>query len=131
MLEKEVNYDIGHYASVPDFIYGITVSSQVDEITGLSSTVVMDPKQRGAGGKDLRPVIKLVNAKGKEVCFANTDIPAVYALPAGALVNLEDGVQVSVGDVIAISPVVCRVSQTCSRPANRRIRRSSPSTRVP
>ncbi len=87
-----------------DFIDGITVSSQVDEITGLSSTVVMDPKQRGAGGKDLRPVIKLVSTKGKEVCFANTDIPAVYALPAGALVSLGDGAQVSVGDVIARIP---------------------------
>src|SRR5262245_35000883 len=87
-----------------DFIDGITVQSQVDEITGLSSTVVMDPKQRGAGGKDLRPVIKLVNAKGKEVSFANTDIPAVYALPAGALVSLADGAQVSVGDVIARIP---------------------------
>jgi DNA-directed RNA polymerase subunit beta' len=87
-----------------DFIDGITVQSQVDEITGLSSTVVMDPKQRGAGGKDLRPVIKLVNSKGKEVSFANTDIPAVYALPAGALVSLADGAPVSVGDVIARIP---------------------------
>ena len=87
-----------------DFIDGITVQSQLDEITGLSSTVVMDPKQRGAGGKDLRPVIKLLNSKGKEVCFANTDIPAVYALPPGALVSLEDGAQVSVGDVIARIP---------------------------
>jgi DNA-directed RNA polymerase subunit beta' len=96
--------EVAGFIRFQDFIDGITVSSQVDEITGLSSTVVMDPKQRGAGGKDLRPVIKLVNAKGKEVCFANTDIPAVYALPAGALVNLEDGVQVSVGDVIARIP---------------------------
>ncbi len=96
--------EVAGFLRFQDFIDGITVSSQVDEITGLSSTVVMDPKQRGAGGKDLRPVIKLVNSKGKEVCFANTDIPAVYALPAGALVNLEDGVQVSVGDVIARIP---------------------------
>jgi DNA-directed RNA polymerase subunit beta' len=96
--------EVAGFIRFQDFIDGITVSSQVDEITGLSSTVVMDPKQRGAGGKDLRPVIKLVNAKGKEVCFANTDIPAVYALPAGALVNLEDGAQVSVGDVIARIP---------------------------
>jgi DNA-directed RNA polymerase subunit beta' len=87
-----------------DFIDGITVQSQVDEITGLTSTVVLNPKERGAGGKDLRPVIKLLNAKGKEVCFANTDIPASYALPAGALVNLSDGAQVSVGDVIARIP---------------------------
>ena len=80
------------------------MQSQVDEITGLSSIVVLNPKERGAGGKDLRPVIKLLNAKGKEVCFANTDIPASYALPPGALVNLSDGAQVSVGDVIARIP---------------------------
>jgi DNA-directed RNA polymerase subunit beta' len=87
-----------------DFIDGMTVSSQVDEVTGLSSTVVMDPKQRSSGGKDLRPVVRLVNAKGKEVCFANTEIPAVYSLPAGAIVSLEDGTKVSVGDVIARIP---------------------------
>jgi DNA-directed RNA polymerase subunit beta' len=87
-----------------DFVDGITVATQVDDVTGLSSTVVLDPKQRGSGGKDLRPVVRLTNAKGKEVTFANTDIPAVYALPAGAIVSLEDGSKVSVGDVIARIP---------------------------
>jgi DNA-directed RNA polymerase subunit beta' len=87
-----------------DFVDGITVTSQVDDVTGLTSTVVLDPKQRGSGGKDLRPVVRLINAKGKEVTFANTDIPAVYALPAGAIVSLEDGSKVSVGDVIARIP---------------------------
>jgi DNA-directed RNA polymerase subunit beta' len=87
-----------------DFVDGITVTTQMDEVTGLSSTVVLDPKQRGSGGKDLRPVVRLINAKGKEVTFANTDIPAVYALPAGAIVSLEDGAKVSVGDVIARIP---------------------------
>ncbi|MEE4184409.1 MAG: DNA-directed RNA polymerase subunit beta', partial [Gammaproteobacteria bacterium] len=87
-----------------DFIDGVTVTEQEDDITGLSSIVVIDPKQRGAAGKDLRPTAKLVDAKGKEICFANTDIPAVYALPAGALVNMTDGAEVSVGDVIARIP---------------------------
>jgi DNA-directed RNA polymerase subunit beta' len=87
-----------------DFVDGITVTTQVDDVTGLSSTVVLDPKQRGSGGKDLRPVVRLINAKGKEVTFANTDIPAVYALPAGAIVSLEDGAKVSVGDIIARIP---------------------------
>jgi DNA-directed RNA polymerase subunit beta' len=87
-----------------DFVDGITVTTQVDDVTGLTSTVVLDPKQRGSGGKDLRPVVRLTNAKGKEVTFHNTDIPAVYALPAGAIVSLEDGSKVSVGDVIARIP---------------------------
>ncbi|MDB6105679.1 MAG: DNA-directed polymerase subunit beta, partial [Gammaproteobacteria bacterium] len=85
-----------------DFVDGMTVTTQVDEVTGLSSTVVLDTKQRG--GKDLRATMKLVNAKGKEVTFANTEIPAVYTLPPGALVSLEDGARVSVGDVIARIP---------------------------
>jgi DNA-directed RNA polymerase subunit beta' len=96
--------EVAGFIKFQDFIDGLTVQSQVDEVTGLSSTVVMDPKQRSTGGKDLRPVVRLVNAKGKEVTFANTDIPAVYALPSGAIVSLEDGAKVSVGDVIARIP---------------------------
>jgi DNA-directed RNA polymerase subunit beta' len=96
--------EVAGFVKFQDFVDGLTVTTQTDEITGLSSTVVLDPKQRGSGGKDLRPVVKLVNAKGKEVTFANTDIPAIYALPAGALISLEDGAKVSVGDVIARIP---------------------------
>jgi DNA-directed RNA polymerase subunit beta' len=94
--------EVAGFVKFNDFIDGMTVTSQVDEVTGLSSTVVLDTKQRG--GKDVRATIKLINAKGKEVTFANTEIPAVYTLPAGALVSLEDGARVSVGDVIARIP---------------------------
>jgi DNA-directed RNA polymerase subunit beta' len=94
--------EVAGFLKFQDFIDGLTVTTQVDEVTGLSSTVVLDTKQRG--GKDLRPTIKLINAKGKEVTFANTEIPAVYTLPPGALVSLEDGAKVSVGDVIARIP---------------------------
>ncbi len=94
--------EVAGFLKFQDFVDGMTVTSQVDEVTGLSSTVVLDTKQRG--GKDLRATMKLVNAKGKEVTFANTEIPAVYTLPPGALVSLEDGARVSVGDVIARIP---------------------------
>ncbi len=96
--------EVAGFIKFSDFVDGITVTSQVDDVTGLTSTVVLDPKQRGSGGKDLRPVVRLLNTKGKEVTFANTDIPAIYALPAGAIVSLEDGAKVSVGDVIARIP---------------------------
>ncbi len=96
--------EVAGFIKFQDFVDGITVTTQVDEITGLSSVVVSDPKQRGSGGKDMRPVVKLVNSKGKEVTFANTDIPAVYALPPGAIVSLEDGAKVTGGDVIARIP---------------------------
>jgi len=87
-----------------DFIDGVTVAEQMDEMTGLSSIMVLDLKQRGGSGKDLRPIAKLLDSKGKEVSFANTDIPAVYALPAGAIVIMSDGAKVAVGDVIARIP---------------------------
>jgi DNA-directed RNA polymerase subunit beta' len=94
--------EVAGFLKFQDFVDGLTITTQVDEVTGLSSTVVLDLKQRG--GKDLRPTMKLVNAKGKEVTFANTEIPAVYTLPPGAFVNLTDGAKVSVGDVIARIP---------------------------
>jgi DNA-directed RNA polymerase subunit beta' len=96
--------EVAGFIKFQDFVDGITVNAQVDEITGLSSIVVSDPKQRGSAGKDMRPVVRLVNSKGKEVTFANTDIPAVYALPPGAIVSLEDGAKVTGGDVIARIP---------------------------
>ena len=87
-----------------DFIDGVTVAEQVDEFTGLTSIVVLDPKSRGGAGKDLRPVAKLVDEDGKDICFANTEIPAVYALPVDAIISMADGAKVSIGDVIARIP---------------------------
>ena len=87
-----------------DFMDGVTVQSETDEVTGLSSMVITDPKQRGTAGKDLRPMARLVDDKGSAVFFLNTEIPAAYNLPGGAVVNLEDGARVAVGDVIARIP---------------------------
>jgi DNA-directed RNA polymerase subunit beta' len=87
-----------------DITDGVTVSSEVDEVTGLSSLVVMDPKQRSSAAKDLRPMVKLVDAEGNDLKIAGTDIPAHYILPSGAIVALTDGAEVGVGDVIARIP---------------------------
>jgi DNA-directed RNA polymerase subunit beta' len=95
--------EVAGFIKFTDFVDGLTVTTQVDDVTGLSSTVILDSKSQ-RGGKELKPTIKLLNAKGKEVPFANTEIPAVYSLPAGALVSLTDGAKVSVGDVIARIP---------------------------
>ena len=87
-----------------DFIDGVTVQSQVDEQTGLSSLVVIDPKQRPASGKDIRPMVKLVGDDGNDLNIAGTDIPAHYFLPAAAIVGVSDGASVGVGDVLARIP---------------------------
>jgi len=87
-----------------DFVDGITVQHHTDETTGLSSLVVTDPKQRGSAGKDLRPMVKLVDDEGNDLFLAGTEIPAVYYLPSGAIVTFDDGDQVGVGDVVARIP---------------------------
>ncbi len=87
-----------------DFIDGVTVQSHTDEVTGLSSLVIMDPKQRPSSGKDLRPLIKLVDDKGEDLCLVGTDLPAAYALPSDAVINVKDGDTIGVGDVLARIP---------------------------
>ncbi|MDN5924110.1 MAG: DNA-directed RNA polymerase subunit beta', partial [Xanthomonadales bacterium] len=87
-----------------DFLDGVTVQSQTDELTGLESAVVTDPKRRGTAAKDLRPTVHLEDKKGKELKLPGTDIPAQYFLPAGAIVSIQNGAQVGVGDVVARIP---------------------------
>jgi DNA-directed RNA polymerase subunit beta' len=87
-----------------EFIDGVTVNEQVDDITGLTSLVITDPKQRGSAGKDLRPMISLGDAKGKDLFLAGTEIPAHYYLQAGSIVQMQDGQDVQVGDVLARIP---------------------------
>jgi DNA-directed RNA polymerase subunit beta' len=106
-----------------DFVEGVTVNREVDEVTGLTSLVVTDPKSRGNGEhrrevrdangkkteeriayKDLRPMIKLVDEQGNDLNLAGTDIAAHYFLPAGAIVSVDDRAEVDVGDVIARIP---------------------------
>jgi DNA-directed RNA polymerase subunit beta' len=87
-----------------EFIEGVTVHRQMDEVTGLTSMVITDPKQRGGAAKDLRPLVRLVDDEGKDLTLAGTEMPAHYYLPPGAIVSVEDGTRLSVGDVIARIP---------------------------
>ena len=87
-----------------DFADGVTVESYTDEVTGLSSTIVSDPKSRPAAGKDLRPAMSLLDEKDEQLKFTGTEIPAHYILPPGAIISLQDGNSVDVGDVIARIP---------------------------
>jgi len=87
-----------------DFIDGVTVQAQTDELTGLESAVVIDPKRRGSAAKDLRPMVRIEDKKGKELKLPGTDIPAQYLLSAGAIVSLQNGAEVGVGDVVARIP---------------------------
>ncbi|MDR9390273.1 MAG: DNA-directed RNA polymerase subunit beta' [Wenzhouxiangella sp.] len=96
--------EVAGFASFQDFISGVTVTEHTDEITGLSSVVVTDPKKRGSEGKDLRPIIRLVDKKGKPLNIPGTEQPAQYFLPTGAVINVTDTQEVRVGDIIARIP---------------------------
>jgi len=96
--------EVAGFAKFSDFIEGVSVQETTDDVTGLTSLVVTDPKSRGSAGKDLRPMVKLVDDKGEPLKLAGTDLDAQYFLPADAIVGLEDGATVSVGDVIARIP---------------------------
>ncbi|WP_313348942.1 DNA-directed RNA polymerase subunit beta' [Stenotrophomonas sp.] len=87
-----------------DFIDGVTVIEKTDELTGLASREITDPKRRGSQAKELRPIVRIVDAKGNDLTIPNTDLPAQYLLPPRSIVNLQDGAAVGVGDVVAKIP---------------------------
>ena len=87
-----------------DFLDGATINTQIDEMTGLSSTVVTDPASRGAGAKDLNPMLRLLDENGDSMFFDNTRIPVQYPMASGAIIGLSNGDMVQVGDVIARLP---------------------------
>lgn len=96
--------EVNGRAKFIDFVDGVTVSRQTDEMTGLTSIVVMSSQQRSSAGKELKPMVKLVDAKGKDVIIPGSNQPAHYFLPNGTIVNIEDKAQIGVGDMVARIP---------------------------
>ncbi len=84
---------------------GLTVAKQIDEVTGLSTLVVIDPKRRGsAATKNVRPQVKLLDGSGEEVKIAGTEHAVTITLPVGALITVRDGQDLGVGEVLARIP---------------------------
>ena len=84
---------------------GVTVAKQIDDVTGLSTLVVIDPKRRGSAAvKGVRPSVKLINEAGEEVRIAGTDHAVNISFPVGAVIAVRDGQQVAVGEVLARIP---------------------------
>ncbi|NDF04663.1 MAG: DNA-directed RNA polymerase subunit beta', partial [Betaproteobacteria bacterium] len=83
---------------------GVTVAKQIDEVTGLSTLVVIDAKRRSASTKGVRPQVRLLDAKGEEVKIAGTDHSVNISFPVGALITVRDGQEVGVGEVLARIP---------------------------
>ena len=83
---------------------GLTVAKQSDDVTGLSTLVVIDPKRRGAT-KVIRPLVKLIDASGAEVKIPGTDHSVSIGFPIGSLIQVRDGQEVQPGEVLARIPI--------------------------
>ena len=83
---------------------GSTIRRVTDELTGLTSISVIDPKDRPTAGKDIRPAVRLVDDSGNDLMLPGTDVPAHYFLEPNAILGLEDGDHILIGDVIARIP---------------------------
>ncbi len=84
---------------------GVTVAKQIDEVTGLSTLVVIDPKRRGvAQSKGLRPLVKFLDDDGNEIKIVGSNQSVGITFQIGCIITVRDGQQVSVGEVLARIP---------------------------
>ncbi|NJS36857.1 MAG: DNA-directed RNA polymerase subunit beta', partial [Brachymonas sp.] len=103
-LTRPVITEFAGQAKFENVEEGLTVAKQVDEVTGLSTLVVIDPKRRGSA-KVVRPQVKLIDAAGKEVKIPGTDHSVTIGFQVGALIQVRDGQDVGPGEVLARIPV--------------------------
>jgi len=84
---------------------GATVARQIDEVTGLSTLVVVDPKRRaGMQARGVRPQVKLLDHAGNEIKMAGSDQPVNITFQIGCIITVRDGQEVGVGEVLARIP---------------------------
>ncbi|MDR0770174.1 MAG: DNA-directed RNA polymerase subunit beta' [Burkholderiales bacterium] len=84
---------------------GVTVAKQVDDVTGLSTLVVIDPKRRvGSTAKGVRPQVKLLDERGEEILLAGSDQPVNITFQLSSIITVKDDQVVNVGDVLARIP---------------------------
>ena len=85
-----------------DLLDGVTLVERVDEVTGLTSRVVVDYKQ-ASKSVDLRPRLQLKDEKGEVLKLPN-GAEARYFLNPDSILSVENGASVAAGDVLARIP---------------------------
>lgn len=93
----------GHIKFI-DMIEGQSIIKQRDELTGLSSIVILDTSERTNIGKELRPTVKITQKNGEDILIPGSGVPAQYFLPGKAIIQLSDTSTVHPGDIIARIP---------------------------
>lgn len=97
--------EVNGYVKFSDMIDGQSVTRQTDELTGLTSIVILDTSERTVLGKDLRPALKIVDHYGNNVLIPGTDIPAQYFLPGNTIVQVSDNTKITSGETLARIPL--------------------------
>ncbi|WWP00921.1 MAG: DNA-directed RNA polymerase subunit beta' [Candidatus Dasytiphilus stammeri] len=97
--------EVSGFIRFTDMIEGQTIIRQTDDLTGLTSIVLLDTAERTYGGKELRPALKIMDNNGHEILVTGTNTPVQYFLPGRAIVQLEDNIWVNAGDTIARVPL--------------------------
>lgn len=100
--------DCGGFVKFTDFLEGETITTTTDELTGMSSVRVLDPKDRSPTGRNMQPALELVNKDGDPIEFEGTNKAVHYHLPAHASIVSTDGAEAKQGDVLARVPVEMR-----------------------
>jgi DNA-directed RNA polymerase subunit beta' len=99
---------VTEYAGIVKFEHveeGATVAKQIDDVTGLSTLVVIDPKRGSKSqAKGLRPQVKLIDESGQEVKIHGTDHSVAITFQVSSLITVKDGQTVAVGDILARIP---------------------------
>ena len=109
-LSRPVIAEVAGKAKFVDIEDGITAKVKQDNLTGISNIEIIDVTDRPKGdAQDKRPSIHIVDGRGKEKTLPDSEAPAFYTLPGNAFVQLNDGQDVEVGEVIA------RISQESAK----------------
>jgi DNA-directed RNA polymerase subunit beta' len=82
-----------------DMVEGVTMTEQLDEVTGLTRKVVIEPRD-----PELRPRISLKDSSGRTAKIEGTKAQARYMLPVGANIVVTEGQEVQAGDELAKIP---------------------------
>ncbi|XBC44686.1 MAG: DNA-directed RNA polymerase subunit beta' [Buchnera aphidicola (Schlechtendalia chinensis)] len=96
--------EVNGYIKFIDMIDGQSITRQTDELTGLTSIVILDTSERTIIGKDLRPSLKIVDSNDNDVLIIGSDMPAQYFLPGKSIVQVDNNVEIRSGDTLARIP---------------------------
>ncbi|MBL10409.1 MAG: DNA-directed RNA polymerase subunit beta' [Acidiferrobacteraceae bacterium] len=97
--------EVSGTVSFSDMIDGVTVTQQIDDLTGSSTYLILNSQQRRGSARDIRPSIDIKDGRGRAKTIPGTDdTPARYQMREGATVLVADGSEVEKGQILARVP---------------------------